>query len=78
MGLANLVNRTYYLCIEDRYAGTVMQYWIYNYKEMPLSIRDAGKGIEGSFVLAIRDVDGKYLSFIDKIATKTRAKIEVR
>lgn len=45
---------------------------------MPLSVRDAGKGVEGSFVLAIRDVDGKYLSFIDKIAVKTRAKIEVR
>lgn len=78
MGLANLVNRTYYLCIEDQYASTVMQYWIYSYKEMPLSFRDAGKGVIGSFVLAIRDINGEFLPFINKIAGRTNAKIEVR
>ena len=77
--LANLINRRYYLCIEDRYAASVMQEWIHSYKEMPLNFRGANesKGIRGCFVLGIQDKDGKYLDFIEKIARMTEAKIEV-
>lgn len=78
-GLTNLMNRKYYLCIEDRYAAAVMQEWIRQYKPVPLSFRGANeqKGIYGCFVLAIQDKDGKHLDFIEKIARLTNAKIEV-
>ena len=78
-GLANLMDRRYYLCIEDRYAAAVMQEWIRLYKPVPLSFRNAneGKGIYGCFVLGIQDKDGKHLDFIEKIARITNAKIEV-
>lgn len=78
-GIANLINRTYYLCIEDRYAASVMQEWVHSYKESPLQFRNANpqKGFNGCFVLAIRDKDGKHLGFIERIAKLTNAKIEV-
>lgn len=75
---ASLANRTYYLCIEDFYAGAVISEWIYNYKEAPMYIRDARKGVEGSFVLAIKDEEGKYLRLINRLATITHAKIEIK
>lgn len=77
--VANLVNRKYYLCIEDRYAAAVMQEWIRSYKCAPLSIRAGNekKGIIGCFVLCIQDRDGKYLDFIERTARMTAAKIEV-
>ena len=78
-GLANLMNRRYYLCIEERYAASVMQEWIRLYKPVPMSFRNANesKGIHGCFVLGIQDKDGKHLDFIEKIARITNAKIEV-
>ena len=78
-GLADLVNRRYYLCIEERYAASVMQEWIRLYKPVPLNFRGANekKGIYGCFVLGIQDKDGKHLDFIEKIARMTNAKIEV-
>ena len=78
-GLADLMNRRYYLCIEDRYAAAVMQEWIRLYKPVPLNFRNANerKGIHGCFVLGIQDKDGKHLDFIEKIARMTNAKIEV-
>lgn len=78
-GLANLVNRRYYLCIEERYAATVMQEWVRLYKPVPLNFRNANekKGIYGCFVLGIQDKDGKHLDFIERIARLTNAKIEV-
>lgn len=78
-GLANLVNRRYYLCIEERYAATVMQEWVRLYKPVPLNFRNANekKGIYGCFVLGIQDKDGKHLDFIERIARMTNAKIEV-
>ncbi len=75
---ANLVNKTYYLCIEDFYAGMVISEWMYAYKEAPLYFRDARKGVEGSFVLAIKDEDGKHLSFINRIAGLTKARISIK
>lgn len=79
MGLANLVNRKYHLCIEDRYAAAVMQEWIRMYKDAPLHFRKANpqKGFHGCFVLSVQDVDGNYLSFIENIARMCNAKIEV-
>ena len=79
MGGVNLINRTYYLCIEDRYAASVMQEWVHSYKDAPLQFRNANtkKGFHGCFVLAVRDKDGKYLAFIERIAKLTNAKIEV-
>ena len=79
MGLANLPNRRYHLCIEDRYAASVMQEWIRMYKDAPLSFRNANreKGFHGCFVLSVQDVDGKHLSFIENIARMTNAKIKV-
>jgi hypothetical protein len=78
-GLADLVNRRYYLCIEERYAASVMQEWIRLYKPVPLNFRNANekKGVYGCFVLGIQDKDGKHLDFIEKIARMTNAKIEV-
>lgn len=78
-GLTNLMNRKYYLCIEDRYAASVMQEWIRLYKPVPLTFRNAKekKGIHGCFVLAIQDKEGQHLDFIEKIARLTNAKIEV-
>ena len=78
-GLADLMNRKYYLCIEDRYAAAVMQEWIRLYKPAVLNIRsaNASKGIHGCFVLGIQDKDGNHLDFIEKIARLTNAKIEV-
>lgn len=78
-GLADLVNRRYYLCIEDRYAASVMQEWIRLYKPVPLNFRNANekKGVYGCFVLGIQDKDGKHLDFIEKIARMTNAKIEI-
>lgn len=73
-----LSNKTYYLCIEDFYAGTVISEWMYAYKDAPLYFRDARKGVEGSFVLAIKDEDGKHLSFINRIAEVTKARISVK
>lgn len=77
--MTNLMNRKYYLCIEDRYAAAVMQEWIRLYKPVSLNIRGANeqKGIYGCFVLSIQDKDGKHLDFIEKIARLTNAKIEV-
>ena len=79
MAVTNLMNRKYYLCIEDRYAASVMQEWLRLYKPVPLNIRGANeqKGIYGCFVLSIQDKDGKHLDFIEKIARLTNAKIEV-
>lgn len=78
-GLANLMDRRYYLCIEDRYAASVMQEWIRSYKDMPLNFRNANqkKGIHGCFVLGIKDEGGNHLAFIERIARMTNAKIEV-
>lgn len=78
-GLANLTDRRYYLCIEDRYAASVMQEWIRSYKDMPLNFRNASeqKGIHGCFVLGIKDEVGRHLDFIERIARMTNAKIEV-
>ena len=78
-GLADLVNRRYYLCIEERYAASVMQEWIRLYKPVPLNFRNANekKGVYGCFVLGIQDKDGKHLDFIERIARLTNAKIEV-
>ena len=78
-GLANLMNRRYYHCIEDRYAASVMQEWLRSYKDMPLNFRNANekKGVLGCFVLGIQDKDGKHLEFIERTARMTNAKIEV-
>lgn len=76
--LSNLSNRTYYLCIEDRYAATVINEWMHNYKTPPLSFRDARKGVEGSFILAVKDEGGNHLKFINRLAEITRAKVAVR
>ena len=77
--LANLMNRKYYLCIEERYAAAVMQEWIRLYKPVPLNFRNANekKGIHGCFVLGIQDAEGRHLDFIERIARMTNAKIEV-
>lgn len=79
MELTDLMNRKYYLCIEDRYAASVMQEWIQSYKPVPLYIRNANeaKGIYGSFVLIIQDKNGDQLGLINRIAKLTNAKIEV-
>ena len=73
------MDRRYYLCIEDRYAASVMQEWIRSYKDMPLNFRNANqkKGIYGCFVLGIKDEGGNHLAFIERIARMTNAKIEV-
>ena len=78
-GLANLMNRKYYLCIEERYAAAVMQEWIRLYKPVPLNFRNANekKGIHGCFVLGIQDAEGRHLDFIERIARMTNAKIEM-
>lgn len=78
-GLTNLMNRKYYLCIEDRYAAAVMQEWVRLYKPVPLTFRAANekKGFHGCLVLCIKDEGGKHLDFIEKIARLTNAKIEV-
>lgn len=78
MGKVNLMNRTYHLCIEDRYAAAVMQEWLRLYKPAPLSIRNADerKGIYGCFVLSVQDRDGRYLDFIEKVARLTSAKVK--
>lgn len=78
-GLARLMNRRYYLCIEERYAAAVMQEWIKQYKPVALNFRNANekKGVYGCFVLGIQDEDGLHLDFIERIARLTNAKIEV-
>lgn len=79
MGKVELINRTYHLCIEDRYAAAVMQEWQRLYKPAPLCIRNANekKGVFGCFVLTVKDQDGKYLDFLEKVAQLTSAKVEV-
>lgn len=79
MAVANLAGRTYHLCIEDRYAAAVMQEWLRLYKPAPLSIRNANerKGVYGCFVLSVKDQEGKYLDFLEKVARMTGAKVEV-
>lgn len=78
MAPLNLTNRIYYLCIEDRYAATVISEWMYAYKETPLNLRNAGKGVEGSFVLVVKDRNGEDLSFIERLVRITHARTEVR
>lgn len=78
MAPLNLQNRTYYLCMENRYAATVIGEWLYHYKQVPLSFRDARKNVEGSFVLVIKDNNGDDLRFINRLAEITRARIEIR
>ena len=78
MASINLQNRIYYLCIEDRYAATIIAEWLYHYKETPLNLRDARKNVEGSFVLVMKDQNGDNLRFIERIAQITHARIEIR
>lgn len=71
-------NRTYYLCMEQRYLSVVTSLWMEHYKPCTIGLRDAHKGIEGSIVVIIKDEDGNRLDFIAKIVSQTHAKVEVR
>lgn len=78
MAQVALRNRIYYLCIEDVYAATVIAEWLDSYKEAPIHFRNTKQNVDGSFVLVVKDRDGNDLSFIERIAKITRAKVEVR
>lgn len=76
--MQNLINRTYMLCIEQRLLASVLMEWIEAGKSPEILIRDAHKGIERSVVLVIKDKDGNHLSFIEKIARMTSARVHVK
>lgn len=78
MAQVNIINRTYYLCIEDFYADTVVAEWLYYAKDTPIYLRRPKTGVERSFVLTIKDRNGADLPFIERIARITKARIEVR
>lgn len=71
-------NRTYYLCMEQRYLSVVLSLWIDNYKPCPIGLRNARKGVEESVVVIIKDENGNRLDFIAKIVSQTHAKVEAR
>lgn len=76
--MEKLVNRKYYLCMEEKFIASAIMIWIDYGKEAEINIRNAKKGIERSVVLCIKDVDGKFLQLIEKIAKVTYAKIYVK
>lgn len=73
-----LQNKTYHLCIEDRFLSYFMQQWKYREKPCPFTMRNASNGVEGSFVVSIKDENGAMLDFIAAIVATTRAKVRVK
>ena len=68
-------NKTYHLCIEDRFLSYFISKWKGEDKPFPFTLRNAGKGVDGSFVVSIQDRDGAMLDFIATIVANTRAKV---
>lgn len=70
-------NKTYHLCIEDKYLSYFISQWKYNEKPFPFTMRNAQVGVQGSFVVTIKDVNGAMFSFLATIVANTHAKIHV-
>lgn len=71
-------NKTYHLCMEERFISLLISMWMDAGKPFPLSIRDAAKNVYGSIVVTIQDKDGEQLSFIEKLITTCNPKIVIR
>ena len=71
-------NKTYHLCIEDKFLSYFISKWKEEDKSFPFAMRNASKGIEGSFVVTIKDENGAMLDFIATIVATTRAKVRVK
>lgn len=71
-------NKTYYLCIEDKYLSYFISKWKYEDKPFSFTIRNAREGIKGSFVVAIKDENGGMIDFIAEIVAHTNAKIQCK
>ena len=68
-------NKTYHLCMEDRFLSYFISKWKDEDKPFPFTMRNAREGIRGSFVVSIKDLDGQMLEFIATIVATTRAKV---
>lgn len=71
-------NKTYHLCIEDRFLSYVISQWKKWEKPFPLALRNAKEGIEGSFVITVKDHDGAMLDYLAAIVATTRAKVRAQ
>lgn len=74
---AYMKNRTYHLCMEDRWLSVFTHLWMERYKPCSFTMRDATKGVQGCIVVSIKDADGRMLDFISEAKARTDAKIAV-
>lgn len=73
-----LKNRTYYLCLEDRFLPTIISMWMDNDKLCPMTIRSAKENIDRCTVVVVQDKDGEYLDFITRITAICRPRVVVK
>lgn len=59
-------NKTYHLCMEERFLSVFLSMWMEAYKPFPFSVRDASKGVEGSVVVSVTDHDGEMIDFLTR------------
>lgn len=68
-------NRTYHLCMNERYLSAFTQLWMQRYKPCAFSMRDAERGVKDCIVVTITDRDGQMLPFITEAIAATKAKL---
>lgn len=73
-----LHNRTYHLCMGERFLSLFTSMWMDAGKPCPFSIRDAAKNVERCIVVSIQDRDGYYIDFIKSVAAACQPRIVVR
>lgn len=71
------MNRTYYLCMEDRKLSVFTQLWMQRYKPCQFSMRDASANVRNCIVVSIEDKDGRMLDFIAEALAVTDARLAV-
>lgn len=71
-------NKTYHLCIEDKYLSYFISKWKQEEKPFPFTMRNARDGIQGSFVVTIKDENGAMLDFLANVVAITRAKVRAK
>ena len=71
------MNRTYYLCMEDRKLSVFTQLWMQRYKPCQFSMRDASANVRNCIVVSIEDKDGRMLDFITEALAVTEARLAV-
>ena len=68
-------NRTYHLCMSERYLSAFTELWMQRYKPCPFTMRDATQNVKDCIVVSITDRDGKMLPFITEAIAATKARL---